>query len=122
MKDEGFRLDHIQLAMPAGKEEAARQFYAEALGFEVVSKPSELASRGGVWFRSGSANVHLGVDSDFVPAKKAHPAFRCSNYDALVDRLAALGVTVTTDPLPFDGQRHCYIADPFGNRIELIDS
>jgi catechol 2,3-dioxygenase-like lactoylglutathione lyase family enzyme len=122
MSDELFRIDHVQLAMPAGQEEAARQFYVEALGFEIAPKPSELASRGGVWFRSGSTNVHLGVDSDFVPAKKAHPAFRCSDYDVVLERIAAHGFAATPDPLSFNGKRHCYIADPFGNRIELIDS
>ena len=115
-------IDHVQLAMPAGEEETARRFYVDALGFEEIPKPEELAKRGGAWFRSGSARVHLGVDSNFVPAKKAHPAFGCSRYDALIERLAAHGVTVTTDPIAFDGRRHAYIFDPFGNRIELIDA
>lgn len=116
-----FRLDHIQLAMPAGEERAARTFYVTVLGFEEVPKPPELAKRGGAWFRSGSANVHLGVDPEFVPANKAHPAFRCPTYDELIERLAAHGVPVSPDALPFEGKRHCYIADPFGNRIELIE-
>lgn len=94
------RFDHVQLAMPPGAEGLARQFYAGVLGFEEVPKPTELASRGG--------------------AKKAHPALRCSNYDSLLERLRSHGITVTNDDLPFDGARHCYVEDAFGNRLELI--
>jgi catechol 2,3-dioxygenase-like lactoylglutathione lyase family enzyme len=86
-----------------------------------VPKPPELAKRGGVWLHSGAVSLHLGVDQAFVPARKAHPALRCRHYDALRERLAAHDVTVFDDSLPFDGKRHCYIADPFGNRIELIE-
>lgn len=117
---EPFEIDHVQLAMPAGQEDVARRFYAEVLGLQEIPKPEELARRGGAWFRSGSASIHLGVDPTFVPAKKAHPALRCSDYRALLERLAAKGVEITADPLPFEGCAHCYIADPFGNRIELI--
>jgi catechol 2,3-dioxygenase-like lactoylglutathione lyase family enzyme len=122
MSEDRFRLDHIQIAMPAGAEEAARRFYVGVLGFEEIPKPAELAPRGGAWFRSGSTNVHLGVDPDFVPARKAHPALRCSQYDTLLERLADHDIPVVPDSLPFEGRRHCYIADPFGNRIEIIDS
>ncbi|HVS47244.1 MAG TPA: VOC family protein [Verrucomicrobiae bacterium] len=115
-----FHLDHVQLAMPAGEEATAREFYIDALGLEEVPKPPELAMRGGAWFRKGSADIHLGVDPEFVAATKAHPAFRCSGYDTLLERLSARGVAVTPDGL-FGGKRHCYIADPFGNRIELIE-
>lgn len=120
MNDEPFALDHVQLAMPAGREDAARKFYVEALGFEEVPKPPELAQRGGAWFRSGTVHIHLGVDPDFVSAKKAHPAFRCLHYDALLERLSKHGIALTPDTLPFDGKEHCYVADPFGNRIEFI--
>lgn len=117
-----FSLDHVQLAMPAGGEKAAREFYAGVLGFEEVPKPAQLVQRGGAWFRSGSANIHLGVDPEFVAAKKAHPALRCTEYDVLLDRLAAHAVAIKPDVMLFQGKRHCYIADPFGNRIELIES
>jgi catechol 2,3-dioxygenase-like lactoylglutathione lyase family enzyme len=116
-----FHVDHIQLAMPTGAENVARGFYVDDLGFEEVPKPLELAKRGGAWFRNGATKIHLGVDADFVPAKKAHPAFRCSEYDTLVDRLVSRGIAVTPDAIPYEGKRHCYIADPFGNRIELIE-
>jgi catechol 2,3-dioxygenase-like lactoylglutathione lyase family enzyme len=115
-----FALDHVQLAIPPGGEAAARAFYADILGLEEVPKPAELASRGGAWFRSGSVQIHLGVETPFAAARKAHPALRCEQYDALLERLAACGVDVTADPLLFNGRRHCYIADPFGNRIEII--
>jgi ribosomal protein S18 acetylase RimI-like enzyme/catechol 2,3-dioxygenase-like lactoylglutathione lyase family enzyme len=113
-------LDHVQLAIPPGGENQARHFYIDALGFEEVAKPPELAPRGGVWFRSGTVKLHLGIDEAFVPAKKAHPALRCDNYDDLRLRLAAKNLTVTPDPLPFEGRPHFYISDPFGNRIEVI--
>ena len=113
-------IDHVQLAMPAGQEETARKFYAELLGMQEIPKPPELLKRGGCWFGSGSVQVHLGVEKDFRPAKKAHPAFKCTDYDGLVRKLQAAGVEVTeTGDIP--GVRRCHIHDPFGNRIELID-
>lgn len=114
------RFDHVQLAMPPGAEGLARQFYMGVLGFEEVSKPTELASRGGAWFRCGEVRLHLGVEIDFHPAQKAHPALRCSNYDSLLESLRNRGITVVNDDLPFDGARHCYAEDPFGNRLEFI--
>jgi catechol 2,3-dioxygenase-like lactoylglutathione lyase family enzyme len=114
------RLDHVQSAIPANSESIARKFYVDALGFDEVPKPAELARRGGAWLTSGDVTLHLGVDDPFTPAKKAHPALRCADYQALLDRLRGHGIVVTPDPLPFEGRPHCYIADPFGNRIELI--
>ena len=112
-------IDHVQLAMPAGAEEAARRFYVGVLGMIEVPKPHELAKRGGCWFQSGTVQVHLGVESDFRPAKKAHPALRCRNYEACISRLRTAGVYVReVDDIP--GVRRCHIHDPFGNRIELI--
>lgn len=116
-----FSIDHVQLAMPAGGEAAAREFYSGILGLEEVPKPAQLAARGGAWFRSGSAGIHLGVDPQFIPAKKAHPALISSNYPDLLKRLVERGIAVTPDPLPYNGHEHCYIADPFGNRIEIIE-
>lgn len=114
------RLDHVQLAMPAGGEDVARAFYVDVLGFEEVPKPAALADRGGVWLRSGTVRVHIGVDADFRPAKKAHPALRCANFDLLLERLRVKGIDVISDETLFEGAVHCYIRDPFGNRIELI--
>jgi catechol 2,3-dioxygenase-like lactoylglutathione lyase family enzyme len=114
------RLDHVQLAMPGGEEDRAREFYVGVLGLQEVTKPPELAKRGGCWFSSGDVHVHLGVDTDFRPAKKAHPAFRCADYNGLTKRLSDLGVRVVPDEISLDGKAHCYFADPFGNRIELV--
>lgn len=114
-------IDHVQLAMPAGKEDEARSFYAGILGFVEVAKTAELASRGGAWFRSGDVAIHLGIDPEFRPARKAHPALRCDGYVELLERLERSGINVVRDDSPFEGRAHCYIADPFGNRLELID-
>ena len=113
------RIDHIQLAMPAGKEDQARRFYAATLGLQEVEKPENLAKRGGWWFEQGAIRVHLGVDPDFRAAKKAHPAFIVGNLDALRDKLAAAGYEVQDDE-PLAGYTRTYVYDPFGNRIELM--
>ena len=112
-------IDHVQLAMPAGEEEAARGFYRDLLGMVEIPKPAELAKRGGCWFESGSVQLHLGVEVDFRPAKKAHPALRCRDYDVLTSRLGAAGVEVKPDE-SIPAVRRCHVSDPFGNRIELI--
>jgi len=112
-------IDHVQLAMPAGEEAAARKFYSDALGMKEVPKPPELAKRGGCWFESGSVHIHLGVEDGFRPAKKAHPALRCADYDGLVSKLQASGIRVD-EPNDIPGVRRCHIYDPFGNRIELV--
>jgi len=105
--------------MPIGGEDTARKFYAELLGMVEIPKPDELAKRGGCWFESGALQIHLGIEKDFRPAKKAHPALRCENYPTLIGRLREGGVEVhEVDDIP--GVRRCHIHDPFGNRIELI--
>jgi catechol 2,3-dioxygenase-like lactoylglutathione lyase family enzyme len=111
-------IDHVQLAMPVGEEETARRFYSGVLGMTEIPKPPELAKRGGCWFQSGRVQLHLGMEAEFHPAKKAHPAFRCGDYNALVSRLRAAGVEVT-DAEDIPGVRRCHVPDPFGNRIEL---
>ena len=112
-------LDHVQLAMPVGREEEADAFYCDLLGFDVLPKPAPLAARGGRWYAAGEVQVHLGVDAEFRPAKKAHPALVVDGIDELAARLRAAGVTPRwEDDQP--GMRHCYVDDPFGNRIELI--
>jgi catechol 2,3-dioxygenase-like lactoylglutathione lyase family enzyme len=112
-------IDHVQLAMPRGEEAKAHAFFVGVLGMRELEKPPVLAARGGCWFASGSVQIHLGVEADFRPAKKAHPALRCRDYDNFLARLRAAGIAVTDDDA-IDGVRRCYIADPFGNRIELI--
>jgi catechol 2,3-dioxygenase-like lactoylglutathione lyase family enzyme len=112
-------LDHVQLAMPPGREGDAEAFYVGRLGFTRRPKPEPMASRGGCWFTSGTAAVHLGVEQDFRPAKKAHPALLVSDLPALAADLAAHGVEVRPNPDQPEGAG-CYVDDPFGNRIELV--
>jgi catechol 2,3-dioxygenase-like lactoylglutathione lyase family enzyme len=114
-------VDHVQLAMPVGEEEIARRFYVGLLGMTEIPKPPELAKRGGCWFASASVQVHLGVEAEFRPAKKAHPAFRCADYDAMITRLQAAGIEAT-EGADIPGVRRCHVHDPFGNRIELISA
>ena len=108
--------------MPAGQEDEARRFYADVLGLREVPKPPGLAGRGGCWFASadGRVNVHLGIDPDFRPARKAHPALSGGNLDALRQRLSDVGAEVADDDA-IDHPRF-YTADPFGNRIELVEA
>jgi catechol 2,3-dioxygenase-like lactoylglutathione lyase family enzyme len=113
-------LHHVQLAMPAGQEDRARAFYVGILGLGELAKPEHLARRGGVWFSSGSADVHLGVEVDFRPAKKAHPAFLVDDLQGLTARCLEGGYAVTQDE-PLAGFDRIYVADPFGNRIEMLE-
>jgi catechol 2,3-dioxygenase-like lactoylglutathione lyase family enzyme len=119
MAPEIVRLDHVQLAMPPGGEDRAESFYAGLLGLERVPKPEPLAVRGGCWFVCGATAVHLGVEEDFLPARKAHPAFVVRDLRALEAVLEAGGVEVRPNPDREPG-RGSYVDDPFGNRIELI--
>ena len=114
-------IDHVQLSMPAGGEAEARRFYREILGLREVAKPSELAGRGGCWFAGPSVAVHLGVEAGFRPLEKAHPALLVHGLAAARTALASAGVPIIEDDagLPV---RRCYIHDPFGNRIELVDA
>jgi catechol 2,3-dioxygenase-like lactoylglutathione lyase family enzyme len=114
------RIDHIQLAMPAGREDEARRFYRDLLGIPEVPKPPALAACGGAWFERGDLKVHLGVDKQFAPARKAHPAFIVADLPGLVAKLKAAGIAVKDDE-PLDGYERVYVHDPFGNRIELLE-
>ena len=112
-------LDHVQLAMPAGGEDAARAFYSGHLQMEEIPKPEALAGRGGCWFAAGRAQVHLGVETGFAPARKAHPALLVGDLAELQRRLAAAGVPIAEDESGLSSRR-LYTQDPFGNRLELI--
>jgi catechol 2,3-dioxygenase-like lactoylglutathione lyase family enzyme len=119
MSFEIVRLDHVQLAMPPGREDEAEAFYAGLLGFTRLVKPEPLAARGGCWFVRGDVALHLGVEEDFRPARKAHPAFVVADLADLEAALAAGGVTVRPNP-DRDPGRGSYVDDPFGNRIEFV--
>lgn len=112
-------LDHVQLAIPRGGEGEARAFYGQVLGLHEVPKPPALAGRGGCWFELGGAQLHLGVDDQFVPARKAHPAFRIAELSRLAKRLEERGYAVTPDDA-HSGVRRFYTSDPFGNRLEFL--
>jgi catechol 2,3-dioxygenase-like lactoylglutathione lyase family enzyme len=114
-------LHHVQLAMPPGGEARAREFYQGLLGIPEVPKPPQPARRGGCWFERGPVRVHLGVEDEFRPARKAHPAFIVRDLPALAARLVAAGHECRADQeLP--GYRRVFVADPFGNRVELLES
>ncbi len=112
-------LDHIQIAMPAGAEDAARRFYGGLLGLQEIPKPPTLAGRGGCWFQGHGIQIHLGVEAEFRPAAKAHPAFLIADLELLRQRLAQAGVHLAPDDA-VPGVRRFYANDPFGNRIEFI--
>ena len=114
-------LHHVQLAMPEGREAEARAFYEGLLGLAEVEKPAVLAGRGGAWFEAGAVRVHLGVETPFAPARKAHPAFEVRDLDALRTRLEGAGIACAEDErLP--GLVRFYASDPFDNRIEFLQA
>ena len=112
-------LDHVQVAIPRGGEATARGFYADLLGMTEVPKPPALAARGGCWFESGAAVLHLGVEEPFRPARKAHPALLVGDLDTLASLLTAHGHEVTRADGERPGIRRFHTFDPFGNRIEF---
>jgi catechol 2,3-dioxygenase-like lactoylglutathione lyase family enzyme len=119
----GWRLvgvHHVQLAMPPGQEQAAGDFYVGALGMEQVPKPEHLAARGGCWFRGDGLELHLGVEEGFRASAKAHPALRVEGFSELRAALEAAGADVADDTQLL-GHDRCYVRDPFGNRLELIE-
>jgi len=115
------RLDHVQVAAPPGCEEAARAFYGGLLGLPEVAKPEPMRASGGAWFALGAQQLHVGVEQDFTPAAKAHPALAVgeAELDALAARLNTAGSPVDWDDR-YPGVRRFYTADPFGNRVELL--
>ncbi|MBA3468058.1 MAG: VOC family protein [Herpetosiphonaceae bacterium] len=112
-------LDHVQLVMPAGEEAAARHFYATILGLTEVPKPEQVAGRGGCWFAGPGVALHLGVEADFTPARKAHPALRVADLGQARQTLERAGVAIT-DNSTLPHVRRFFVADPFGNRIEIL--
>jgi catechol 2,3-dioxygenase-like lactoylglutathione lyase family enzyme len=113
-------IDHILIAMPPGREDEARVFYQGILGLVEKAKPLQLIARGGCWFESGGLQVHLGVEKDFVPARKAHPAFIVDDLAGMVAKAKQAGYKITADE-PIEGCERRQIDDPFGNRIQLIE-
>jgi len=114
------RLHHVQLAIPAGSEPECRAFYCGVLGWAELAKPEALAKRGGLWLQAGEDELHLGVEGDFRPARKAHPAFMTGDLDGLAVRLSAAGARVEWDEA-ITGLRRFYTADAVGNRLEFME-
>ncbi len=114
-------IDHVQIAIPSGEEERARAFYVELLGFVEIPKPPELAKRGGLWFQSENVQLHLGVEHNFQPARKAHPAFTVDDLDSLIAKVQNAGYDIDTSQPSLDGYKRMHVFDPFGNRIELME-
>ena len=112
-------LDHVQLAMPEGGEDAARAFYCGVMGFIETPKPADLAKRGGCWFEAGGVHLHLGVEDPFRAAKKAHPALLVAGLAELRTKLDGAGIEFA-EGSPLDGYERGDVHDPFGNRIELM--
>ncbi|MBN9304206.1 MAG: glyoxalase [Devosia sp. 67-54] len=113
------RIDHVQLAIPRGSEAVCRAFYCGLLGWREIDKPPALAARGGLWLDIGAGQVHLGVEEDFRPARKAHPALSVEDLDGLARTLQDAGVSVAFDDA-IAGVRRFYAHDPVGNRLEFI--
>jgi catechol 2,3-dioxygenase-like lactoylglutathione lyase family enzyme len=120
MKVRVSHLDHLQIAAPQGCEQAAREFYGAILGLQEIEKPESLRARGGCWFQCGSQRLHVGVEQDFHPAKKAHPAFVVPELDELRQELLARGISVEEDAR-VPGRRRFFAQDPWGNRLEFIE-
>ena len=120
MKARITHLDHIQIAAPPGCEEAAKEFYGAILGLREIEKPEALQSRGGCWFECGSQQLHVGVEQDFRPAKKAHPAFVAADLDELRRELLARGCKVVEDASIPEARRF-FTDDPWGNRLEIVE-
>lgn len=115
-------IDHVQLAAPEGCEQEARKFFADLLGWTEIPKPEALKKRGGVWFQCGAHQVHIGVQNDFMPATKAHPAFQVQHIGKLREYLIAKNVGVTDDDVrKEEGVSRFYVNDPFGNRLEFLE-
>ena len=114
------RIDHVQLAAPKGCEAAAREFYGSILGLREIEKPDSLRARGGCWFQCGEQQIHIGVEPDFRPAKKAHPAFAVSDLGKLRESLTARAVKITDDSSLPDTCRF-FAEDPWGNRLEFLE-
>ena len=116
----GFEIDHVQIAIPKSGENDARIFFRDLLALDELPKPSAMESRGGCWFAMADRQIHLGIDADFRPAKKAHIALNTDSLDELRARLEGAGYQ-TEDNDDVDGRKRFFTHDPFGNRIEFID-
>ena len=112
--------DHVQVAIPAASEDRARAFYSGILGFAEIDKPPQMAERKSIWFVTGAVSLHLGIEPDFTPAKRAHPAFVVDGLDKILTACDRAGISTKPDT-SFNGFRRVHVFDPFGNRLELME-
>lgn len=112
--------DHVQLSAPYGSEERARAFYVGQLGFNEVEKPETLKGNGGIWFNINNVDLHIGIEEDFKPFKKAHPAINVENLESLIEHLTNEKIEFKTDNR-FPGAKRLHLLDPFKNRLEFIE-
>lgn len=113
-------IDHIQIAAPPGCEPEARNFFGQILGLEEIEKPVPLRSRGGCWFKIGNKQLHIGVEQDFHPARKAHPAFSVDDIEHLFEKLSKTGIRCAWDDA-VNARKRFYADDPWGNRLEFTE-
>lgn len=113
-------LDHVQIAIPVGGEDRAREFYTGILGLSEIEKPAAMAGRNSIWFAAGLVNLHLGIESEFHPAKRAHPALVVEGLDEILASCERTGLPTKPDT-SFNGFRRVHVFDPFGNRLELME-
>jgi catechol 2,3-dioxygenase-like lactoylglutathione lyase family enzyme len=113
-------LDHVQVAIPVGGAARAREFYSGILGFSEIEKPAAMAGRNSIWFAAGPVNLHLGIEPDFHPAKRAHPAFVVVDLDEILAACERTGLPTKSDT-SVNGYRRFHVFDPFGNRLELME-
>ncbi|HET8594090.1 MAG TPA: VOC family protein [Intrasporangium sp.] len=111
-------LHHVQVSGPEGCEERMRAFYVGVLGMAEVDKPELLRARGGAWFRTGGAEIHVGIEEDFRPARKAHPGIAVADVEALARLVEHAGAPVAWDD-KIPGLRRFHTSDPVGNRLEF---
>jgi catechol 2,3-dioxygenase-like lactoylglutathione lyase family enzyme len=113
-------LDHVQVAIPIGSETRAQEFYSGILGFTEIEKPAAMAGRNSIWFVAGTVNLHLGIEADFHPAKRAHPALVVEGLDEILAACERAGLPTKPDT-SVNGFRRVHVFDPFGNRLELME-
>jgi catechol 2,3-dioxygenase-like lactoylglutathione lyase family enzyme len=113
-------IDHVQIAIPINSEDRARAFYSGIVGFAEIAKPPQMAERKSIWFVAGAVNLHLGIEPDFTPAKRAHPAFVVEGLDKILAACDRAGISSKPDT-SFKGFRRVHVFDPFGNRLELVE-
>jgi catechol 2,3-dioxygenase-like lactoylglutathione lyase family enzyme len=113
-------LNHVQIAIPIASQDRARAFYSGILGFTEIEKPPQMADRKSLWFVAGAVNLHLGIEPDFTPAKRAHPAFVVDGLDQILAACERASITIKPDT-SFNNFRRVHVFDPFGNRLELME-